>query len=63
MKRKEVYDKIIGNSQINNDYLIAVWSKIKLAEDLNEERIREKLQLRFETILPFIKIDILFIVG
>jgi hypothetical protein len=63
MKRKEVYEKVIGNGEINSEYLIAVWSKLKLGEELNEERIREKLQLRFETILPFIKIDIIFVVA
>jgi hypothetical protein len=63
MKRKEIGEKLIGNSPINNDYLLAVWSKVKLDQALNEERVREKMQLRFETILPFIKIDIIFIVA
>ena len=63
VKRKEIAEKLIGNNQINNDYLLAVWSKIKLDQGLNEERVREKLQLRFETILPFIKIDIIFVVA
>lgn len=39
-----------------------MWSKIKLGEELTEDRIREKLQMRLETIIPFIKIDIIFIV-
>lgn len=63
MRRKEVSEKVIGNSEVSNSYLIGVWSKVKLGEELNEERIREKLQLRFETILPFIKIDIIFVVS
>lgn len=63
IKRKEIAEKLIGNNQINSNYLLAVWSKIKLDQGLNGERVREKLQLRFETILPIIKIDIIFIVA
>jgi hypothetical protein len=61
MRRKEVNEKVIGNGELSEKYLIAVWSKVKLGEELGEERVREKLQLRLESILPFIKIDIIFL--
>lgn len=47
MRRKEVYEKLTGGQEVNADYLLGVWSKVKFGEELSEERIREKLQLRF----------------
>lgn len=47
MRRKEVYEKLTGGQEINQEYLLAVWSKVKIGEELTEERIREKMQLRF----------------
>lgn len=38
MKRKEVYSKLADS--ISDSYLLAVWSKIKLSEELNEEQVR-----------------------
>jgi len=35
MKRKQVYSKVTGDS-ISDDYLILVWSKMKLSESLKE---------------------------
>ena len=52
-----------GVEAVSDSYVLGVWSKVKLSEELREERIREKLQLRFESILPFIKIDIIFVVS
>lgn len=61
MRRREVSEKVVGSGEVSEKYLIAVWSKVKLGEELGEERVREKLQLRLESILPFIKIDIIFL--
>lgn len=62
MKRPEVHARVTGG-KIADDYLLVVWSKIKLGEGLQEEQIREKLQMRFESILPFIKLDIVMCVS
>ena len=34
---------------------------MKIAETLNEEEIREKVQMRLESIIPMIKMDIVYL--
>lgn len=38
-----------------------MWSKVKYAEKLSDDFLREKLQKRFESVLPYIKIDVIFV--
>ena len=38
-----------------------VWTKFKVDQNIKEDFLRDKLQTRFEKIIPFIKMDCLLI--
>ena len=37
-----------------------IWSKVKFSQNISDDFLREKLQKRFESVIPFIKIDMIF---
>lgn len=53
--------KIIGAAEVHEKFCFAVWSKIKYSERLSDDFLREKLQKRFESVLPYIKIDVIYV--
>lgn len=60
--KPQVRDKIIGESEISENFGFLVWSKLKLSQEgISDGLIQEKIQKRFDSILPFIKIDLLFL--
>jgi hypothetical protein len=52
---------MIGESRVSEKFRFAVWSKMKYSEELNNNMLEEKLQTRFEAVLPYIKIDVIFV--
>lgn len=46
---------------MSEKFHICVWSKVKYSEKLKNDLIREKVEKRFESVIPFIKIDVVYL--
>lgn len=42
---------------VHDDFNIVVWTKYKLDEELENKAVIEKIERRFSTLLPMIKLD------
>ena len=49
------------DNDIHQNYKLIVWTKFKVDQNIKEDFLRDKLQIRFEKIIPFIKMDSLMI--
>lgn len=45
---------------MSEGFQIMVWSKVKYSQKINDDFLREKLHKRFESVMPIIKIDMIF---
>lgn len=69
LQRHEVYEKVIADTdnhlkmEISKDFSLAVWSKYKLDQDLDNKKIIEKIERRFSSIIPIIKIDLIMLIS
>lgn len=46
---------------VSNDFSLAVWSKYKVDQSLDSKKIIEKIERRFSSIIPMIKIDLIML--
>ena len=60
LKKEEIRKKIIENDEVHEDFRMIVWSKKKFSQSLNSDFLYEKVQKRYECVIPFIKVDIIF---
>ena len=49
------------DNDIHQNYKLIVWTKFKVDQNIKEDFLRDKLQTRFEKIIPFIRMDSLMI--
>ncbi|KAL4493592.1 hypothetical protein ABPG72_004085 [Tetrahymena utriculariae] len=67
LNRHEVFEKIIADTEnflkmvVSNDFTLAVWSKYKIDDSVDNKKIIEKIERRFSSIIPMIKIDLIMI--
>ncbi len=48
---------------VSKDFGIVVWTKFKLDDTLDTKKIIEKLERRFNSIIPLIKIDFIMVTN
>jgi hypothetical protein len=63
---KEVYSKVLAhtdwqNKTISPDFRIMVWSKFKIDQTADLNAIKDKIERRFEILLPLVDMDMLII--
>ncbi len=58
LQQPEIRKKIIGSSdEISPKFKLVVWTKFKVEGNISDDSMRETLQVRFEKIIPFVKVD------
>ena len=60
LKKEEIRNKIIENNEVHEDFRLVVWSKEKFSQSINSDFLYEKIKKRYEYVIPFIKIDIIY---
>ena len=67
MKKAEVYSRVLKGTKFEDrdvakHFHLMVWSKFRIAEDQEDNKMIEKFEHRFQSILPIQKIDLILYV-
>ncbi|KRX01797.1 hypothetical protein PPERSA_00507 [Pseudocohnilembus persalinus] len=69
LRKYPVFEKIIANTDnqfvhnVSENFNICVWTKYKLDEIMENKSIIEKIERRFSSLLPLIKLDFIMLVS
>lgn len=56
-----MHSKVPVGGEVSQDFNVAIWTKHRVAEEMDNKQVIEKLQKRFDSVVPMIKVDFLFL--